>query len=59
MPLLHCQHRVVQKHHCSKCRQNPLVELTLIYGSKDAYLDIGNRLHTVQWFSGASDADSL
>jgi len=55
MLLSHCQDVAVLKYQWWNCRQNPFAELTQIYGSHDASLDIRNGLHAVGWFSGAAE----
>jgi len=53
MPLSPCRYVVVQQYGWWNCCQNPFTILTLIYGSRDASVNIQYGLHAVRWFSGA------
>jgi len=55
MLLSHCWYVAIQQYEWWDCLQNPIPELTLIYGSQDASIDIWNVLHAVQWFSEAPE----
>jgi len=55
MPLSQWRYVSVQKYQWYNCHRNPFSELTLIYGSHNASLDIRNVSRTVQWFSGAPE----
>jgi len=55
MPRSHCWYIAIQIYLWWNCRRNPFTQLSLIYVSQDASLDIQNGLHTVRWFSGAPE----
>lgn len=55
MPLSHYPYVAILIYQWWNCHQNQLAQLTIIYDSQHASLDVQKKLHAVRWFSPASE----